>query len=258
MVAVFIIGIYKLIKSLPNNDMQHRDFVAITNGYKIISFGTICVLAIFKLISDHLLPSDVLPTDLAPELAQKFTAGNIIVSRFVFDLFTIIQITVAMYLLGIAIAEIYAKYKRAKLIGFKPWQIILSMPFTFIMTWMPGYLNKDNDQISNIKTKDCWYERFTKWTLKTQLNTYFVFIFLILFTNTILTGSLPTFIFPLLLLLFYELWKKFCHKDFKSCINNGYAWIAIIANLGIMAYCLYIIDAKYHFFHLLYNAIIKG
>jgi hypothetical protein len=55
------------------------------------------------------------------------------------------MIFVSLYLIGVALSGIYAKYKRATTLGIKPWKVILSMPFAFLLMWTPGYLIKDKD-----------------------------------------------------------------------------------------------------------------
>ncbi len=258
MLAIFIFGVYRLIKSLPLYNISQKDFVAIVNGYRITAVLTVLFLLISGAFMNFLVPSDVFVPNIAPELLKKSLAGRLLVSRFVFDMLTILRITISMYVLGIIISNICVKYKRARVMGFSPWKIILSMPFTFIMIWMPGYLTNETNHTSNLQIQSKWYTKFNNWTLKTQSNTYFMFIFLIIFSNILFTNDLATFLFPLSLLLIYAIWKQSKQHEFKKQMHKSYAFIAIATNLIMLALTIYVINQKYHVFSILYHMITKG
>lgn len=258
MLAVFIFGAYRLIKTLPLYNINQKDFVAIINGFRITTVFTVLFLLISGIFMHFLIPSDVIPANITPELMKQISSEGIIVSRFVFDCFTILRITISMYVLGLIISSICIKYKRARVIGFSPWQIILSMPFTFVMAWMPGYLTDDTNQQSNLDIQSKWYMKFNNWVLKTKSNTYFMFIFLIIFSNILFTHDVSVFLFPLSLLMIYAIWKQYSQQNLKQQMCRNYAYIMITINIIMLFLAIYIINQKYHVFNFLYFMITKG
>ena len=137
-----------------------------------------------------------------------------------------------MYLLGVAISGLYAKYKRCKSMGISPWKIILSMPFTLFMLWTPGYLIKDKTDNSNLQIKCKWYKSFTDWVVSNFNNTLLVFLTL-LFFKSLITGTAAT-ILALVLLAIYTLWYIKHKSDFIKNINRGYTLTAVGINIAII------------------------
>jgi hypothetical protein len=136
-----------------------------------------------------------------------------------------------LYLIGVAISGVYAKYKRAATLGISPWKIILSMPFTFLMLWTPGYLIQDKTK-NNLEIKSAWYTRFNKWVVSSFNNTLFVFLLLLLFKSFV--AGITTMALSALLLVIYALWFTKHKDDFVKNINQGYALTAIAINVFLV------------------------
>jgi len=227
--VAFIFITRSLIKDLPYKNVSHGDFTAIINGYKILSLVLFTAWMGLTSLMNACTPSRMFITDIK--------TGNIIpdqthfvISPTLFNIIEIIWFVVAVYLLGIWISNIYVKYKRAKDMGLSGWKVILSMPFTFIMTWMPGYLISDKKQ-SNLTIKSNWYSRFNKWVISNINNTLFMFLLLFIFTNLFISTHISTVLFPLMLFAIYMLWKTITKESFVKHMNRGYIWTAILINL---------------------------
>ena len=214
----FAVCTWYTIKKLPHDKMAQNDFIAITNGSTLISVITTFILMIIVgLYGDA----------LGPKLLLYYLAHKtlVIVLLVLFGLFS-------LYLLGLAICNIYAKYKRATSIGITPWKVILSMPFAFLLMWTPGYLLKGKDIKNNLQIKCQWYARLQKWVVSNNSNILFTFIFLLL-CRGIITG-LATFILYASLLIIYALWYAKHKSDFLKNVNDGYAMTAVGINIAIV------------------------
>jgi hypothetical protein len=150
----------------------------------------------------------------------------------IFNISVILFVLLALYLFGLAISGIYAKYKRCKEMGITPWKIFLSMPFAFFMLWTPGYLIEEKTKKSNLQIKSKWFGNFNKWVLSSFNNVLFVFLFLTI-CKTMIAG-LPTMVLCAVLLIIYTLWYVKHKSDFIKNINNGYALTAVGINIAII------------------------
>ncbi len=240
-IGIFAWATYKLIKSLPFKEVSQKDFVALTNGYRITILATLFVSFGYNVLTEYSFSS------------LWFSTMSPLTSRILVAFFGIIQSFIPMFILGAALSSMYAKYRRARIMGLSPWQIILTMPYSFIMSWMPGYLIPDNTTKSKIQIKSNWYSRFNKWTTANSINTTFVFLFLILLSNLLLTRHTGTLLFPLVLFLIFSLWNSTSKPDFKSNMNRGYTWIAIVINIIMVALTIY---AIYQIFNAPHGGII--
>ena len=206
-----------MIQKLPHEKMNQNDFVAITNGTGIIS-------VIASLIT--VLTMSIYGTGLRHSMMLFYTHPT----TFYFLLSFILL--VSLYLIGVAISGIYAKYKRAITLGTSPWKVILSMPFAFLLMWAPGYLIKDKEIKSETEIKSVWYNKLNKLVLSNFSNTLFAFLLLIFFKSLI--AGTTTLVLTTILLIIYALWYTKHKSDFIKNINNGYALTAVGINLIIL------------------------
>ncbi len=214
----FVYSAYYMIKKLPHDKMPQNDFIAITNGSAIISIiSSIIALAVFGIYG--------------PVFQHKMMIMYLS-SPILFGIIAFIISLISLYVLGVAISGLYAKYKRATTIGISPWRVILSMPFAFLLTWVPGYLIEEKNKKSNLVIKSKLYNRFNNWVLSSFSNILFVFLFLT-FTRAVIAG-IPTLILTAALLVLYALWYKKHKSDFIKNINNGYALTSIGINIAFI------------------------
>ena len=214
----FIYSIYYMIKKLPHDKLYQSDFVAITNGASIISIvSSIIALSVFGLYGP---------------LFQRKMMMLYLLQPVVFGIIFLTITIISFYVLGVAISNVYAKYKRATTIGVTPWKVILSMPFTFLLLWTPGYLIEEKTKKSNLVIKAKWYTRFNNWVMSNFSNLLFVFLFFVL-AKAVIAG-LSTLIFTGAMLVIYALWYTKHKSDFIKNIDNGYALTCIGINLAIL------------------------
>ncbi len=220
--VIFILSLafasYFVIKKLPHDKMPQKDFIAITNGTSIISLASsLVVISIYEIFAGTLRQKMMMMYLLHPVMLN-------IILGFV--------IACALYILGVAVSGIYAKYKRATTIGITPWKVILSMPFAFLLMWTPGYLIEEKGKKSNLLIKSKWYTRFNNWVMANFSNLLFTFLFLLL-AKTIIAGT-ATLILTIALLIIYTLWYVKHKSDFIKNIDKGYALTAVGINIAII------------------------
>ena len=214
----FILPAYYMIQKLPHEKMNQNDFVAITNGVGLISIIASFIVVFMAFFYGFALQRDMMGLYLFHPTLFAFLFG--------------LMIFVSLYLIGVALSGIYAKYKRATTLGIKPWKVILSMPFAFLLMWTPGYLIKDKDTKSGLEIKCKWYSKFNKWVLSNFNNTLFIFLLLLL-CKGIGTG-ISTLTFSVLLLIVYALWYTKYKSDFVKNIDSGYALTAVGINVAVL------------------------
>ena len=214
----FILPACYMIQKLPHDKMNQSDFVAITNGAGIISI--IASLVAILTVGGY---GENIQRDMMILYVSHPTMFYILLS--------FIMLT-SLYLIGLAISGIYAKYKRATTLGISPWHVILSMPFTFLLMWTPGYLIKDKEIKSGLEIKSHWYSKLNKWVLSNFGNTLFVFLLLIFFKSLI--AGTATLVLAIISLIIYALWYTKHKSDFIKNINQGYALTAVCINLAIL------------------------
>ena len=214
----FILPACYTIQKLPHEKMGQNDFVAITNGAGFISI-------IASLIA-------ILTIGFYGENIQRDMLMMYILHPTMFYSILLFVFVTSLYLIGVALSGIYAKYKRATTLGISPWRVILSMPFTFLLMWTPGYLIKDKEAKSELEIKSSWFKKLNKWVLANFNNTLFMFL-LLLFFKCVIAGT-ATLVLSALLLILYVLWYVKHKSDFIKNINKGYALTAVGINLAIL------------------------
>lgn len=214
----FILPACYIIQKLPHEKMGQNDFVAITNGAGFISIiASLVAILTIGFYGGNLQRDMLMMYILHPTMFYS-------ILLFVF--------VTSLYLIGVALSGIYAKYKRATTIGISPWRVILSMPFTFLLMWTPGYLIQDKEIKSELEIKSSWFKKLNKWVLANFNNTLFMFL-LLLFFKCVIAGT-ATLVLSALLLILYVLWYVKHKSDFIKNINKGYALTAVGINLAIL------------------------
>ena len=210
----FVWNIWYMIKKLPHDDMYRGDFVAITNA---CCFITVFVpLITFALFANKLYM-----------LKYNFMMVYLLHPVLVWTVLLLLAL-LYLYVFGVAISSVYAKYKRALKIGLSKWNIILSMPFAFLLMWTPGYLVPEKKDESKFQIQTKWFNKFNKWALSNTSNAIVVFLAIVLLRNTF--SGLPALLLTLFLLAVYALWNLRYKTKFMKDINRGYAWTAISIN----------------------------
>ena len=214
----FLYSVYYMIKKLPHDKLYQSDFVAVTNGASIISIvSSIIAISAFGLYGP---------------LFQRKMMMLYFFHPVIFGIVFVSITLVSLYVLGVAISGVYAKYKRATTMGVSPWKVILSMPFAFLLLWTPGYLIEEKTKKSNLLIKAKWYIRFNNWVMSNLSNILFMFLFLVL-AKAVIAG-LSTLVLTSALLVIYALWYTKHKSDFIKNIDKGYALTCIGINLAML------------------------
>jgi len=213
--ASFIWSIYYFIKKLPNTNMTRNGFIAITNACSLIA---ICIPTIVLLLAGVNVAT----------AKQKFMIIYVTHPGFIWFMLLCIAL-LYLYVFGVIISNIYAKYKRAREIGISKWKIICSFPFAFLLMWAPGYLINDKQNGSNVIIKSRWYSKLNRWVVANLQNTLIAFLVIVVLNN-MFSGS-SSLLLTAFLLVIYALWSIKHKKDFLKNINRGYALSAVSINM---------------------------
>lgn len=222
LVVAFCWTIYYMIKKLPHNDMYRDDFIAITNGCSLITI-LIPIITLFAVGYD------------ARILQYRFMwlYAYHPVTLWVIGIFAVL---LYLYVFGVTVSNIYAKYKRATQIGISKKMVIATMPFAFLLAWTPGYLIPDSKRNSNLTIKSKWYAKFNKWVVANATNTLFMFLLFVLLNN--LFSGILSLLLTGGLLVIYALWNLKYKNKFMKTINQNYAWVAVGINVAILLIAL--------------------
>ena len=218
LIIAFCWTIYYMIKKLPHDDMYRDDFIAITNGCSLITV-LISVLMLFSVGYDVRILQYKIMWLYAYHPVMLWFIG-------------VLSALLSLYVIGVTISNIYAKYKRATQIGISKRMVIATMPFTFLLAWTPGYLIEDNKHNSNLQIKSKWYARFNKWVVKNSMNTLFTFLMFVLL-NSVFSSPMSLLLTGLLLVI-YALWNLRYKTKFMKDINQNYALVAVGINIAIL------------------------
>lgn len=152
-----------------------------------------------------------------------------------FSVIVIIAGLFYMYLCGLFFTNLYAKYKRCREMGIRPWKIICSMPFGFGLLWIPGYLIKDDtkntDTAVSVHTK--WYSKLTNRIISNQTYTILTFAVITLYSQFFY--GYKSVILTLCSALIFALWFRITGPlEFKQQLRDKYTYVAIIANILVL------------------------
>lgn len=219
-IASMICAAFLTFRKMPIKNMDQRGFVALNNIQMIVVTTAFLISAI--LVSTY---------------QNEITAKLIILSTLKQTMFTALIIIVGlfyMYLCGLFVTNLYAKYIRCRAMGISPWKIICTMPFGFGLLWTPGYLISDDtkhDSAVTIKSK--WYSKFTNWIISSTPYTVLAFA-----VTTIYSGFFYSFnmsILTMVAALLFAIWYRIVGRTtFNRQKNNKYAYFAIVINIVIL------------------------
>ncbi len=148
----------------------------------------------------------------------------------------VMLVLISLYITGVALCNFWAKFCRAIDLKIPVWKIILSVPFGFTMTWLPGYfIPEKTPKKPTMSTGFKWYHKLTSWVLSSTRNTGIMFTILVILSSfaTGFASALLTFSFALL----FAIWAMQTDvKKFEKNIGNTYASTAVIINITMILY----------------------
>ena len=216
---VFIIGAALQIRALPHDKITQRSFIEIQNAQTVLTSRFFVFSWVLLIKFQHAI---ILHT-------ISLSQTHPLLTIFLFLIFLLFY----MYMIGILIANIYAKISRMHTMNIPMWKVCLSIPFGFTALWVPGYILHDTDKKSSTSiSQSKWYTSMTNWIVARPTRTAVAFTIMTL--CWLYSGTKPvllTFIFALIC----GIWAiQTTPKKFIKNIGSKYSTFAVIVNWAII------------------------
>lgn len=233
LIVVFIISAFLMFRAMPRDGLDRFSFIALNNAQNVIVSVAFAILT--ALIVTH-----------ANEIMFKLMLIETHASASFVAIMSVVAIFY-LYLCGLFLSNVYAKFRRGRAMGLKSWQIICTMPMCFSLVWVPGYLLPDNEKSPSRKVhiKSSWYTKLTEWIVSGRIKTITSLIVVILLSG--LFFGLNAIALTLTMAVISAIWIRVSgQKNFTKHIGGKYAWFAIIMNIILLvALCIIIINTTY-------------
>lgn len=216
-IAAIVFATYLLFHRLPHDNLDRYSFVALENAQAYVLALAVFVAMLAIMQAQSFLIS----------LAMMGTAGNVI-----FVMLAAVMFVAYAYLVGLSLANVYAKFRRGRAMNIPTWKIICSIPFGFNLIWIPGYILPDEKAPKTpvIPIHASWYKKLTNWIVSRPSRTILAFAILTLFTGFMF--GIQTIFWTCAAILLFAIWvsgvgaKRFCKN-----IGGAYATVAIVLNI---------------------------
>lgn len=216
-IAAIVFATYLLFHRLPHDNLDRYSFVALENAQAYVLAMAVFVAMLAIMQAQSFLIS----------LAMMGTAGNVI-----FVLLAAVMFVAYAYLVGLSLANVYAKFRRGRAMNIPTWKIICSIPFGFNLIWIPGYILPDEKAPKTpvIPIHAPWYKNLTNWIVSRPSRTILAFAILTLFTGFMF--GIQTIFWTCAAILLFAIWvsgvgaKRFCKN-----IGGAYATVAVVLNI---------------------------
>lgn len=224
-ILAFLASTTILVRGLPPQNLDRRSFVAIINAQTLIVAFALAILTfvIYATKAQIIIPAAT-------------------IARAQSDLsFMALLIGIGLcylYLIGLHIAGLYAKYRRIRAMGVPMWRIICTIPFGFTMLWIPGYiLPAPTPKKPALQMGDNWYARLTDWIISSPIKTAIAFVILAYFIITKLVLGLA---------VVCTIWVLITGiQKFRDNIAGLYTWAAVGLNILAWIAAIFIITHMY-------------
>lgn len=216
-IVAIVFATYLLFHHLPHDNLDRYSFVALENAQAYVLALAVFVAMLAIMQAQSFLIS----------LAMMGTAGNVI-----FVLLAAVMFVAYAYLVGLSLANVYAKFRRGRAMNIPTWKIICSIPFGFNLIWIPGYILPDEKAPKTpvIPIHASWYKKLTNWIVSRPSRTILAFAILTLFTGFMF--GIQTIFWTCAAILLFAIWvsgvgaKRFCKN-----IGGTYATVAVVLNI---------------------------
>lgn len=216
-IAAIVFATYLLFHRLPHDNLDRYSFVALENAQAYVLALAVFVAMLAIMQAQSFLIS----------LAMMGTAGNVI-----FVMLAAVMFVAYAYLVGLSLANVYAKFRRGRAMNIPTWKIICSIPFGFNLIWIPGYILPDEKAPKTpvIPIHASWYKKLTNWIVSRPSRTILAFAILTLFTGFMF--GIQTIFWTCAAILLFAIWvsgvgaKRFCKN-----IGGTYATVAVVLNI---------------------------
>ncbi len=215
--SCIILTIRKLLRA----EMNHASFVGVYNAQAFIGL-TLYILISYMIISN--INQIIFRLNL---MGAQLTPKYLVMATF--------YAIMALYLIGLLVANMAAKIRRIKDFKIPMWKIILSVPFGFSALWIPGYiLNQTNKKNTYVIETPQWYQRLNNKIISKPIYTILTFIASCLFSASLFGDS--GVLFTACLALIFGIWVlQVGKKRFIENIGKTYTTVAILVNLVLLA-----------------------
>lgn len=216
-IAAIVFATYLLFHRLPHDNLDRYSFVALENAQAYVLALAVFVAMLAIMQAQSFLIS----------LAMMGTAGNVI-----FVLLAAVMFVAYAYLVGLSLANVYAKFRRGRAMNIPTWKIICSIPFGFNLIWIPGYILPDEKAPKTpvIPIHASWYKKLTNWIVSRPSRTILAFAILTLFTGFMF--GIQTIFWTCAAILLFAIWVSVVGaKHFCKNIGGTYATVAVVLNI---------------------------
>lgn len=216
-IAAIVFATYLLFHRLPHDNLDRYSFVALENAQAYVLALAVFVAMLAIMQAQSFLIS----------LAMMGTAGNVI-----FVLLAAVMFVAYAYLVGLSLANVYAKFRRGRAMNIPTWKIICSIPFGFNLIWIPGYILPDEKAPKTpiIPIHASWYKKLTNWIVSRPSRTILAFAILTLFTGFMF--GIQIIFWTCAAILLFAIWVSVVGaKHFCKNIGGAYATVAVVLNI---------------------------
>lgn len=215
-----------LVRKLPAGNLDRHSFVFITNAQTIVTSIAFIASTIFIFYNSNaiMLRMFWMETHSTP----SFVA--ILVTAALFYL----------YLFGIFIGNLYAKYRRIRTMGVGMWKTLATAPFGFCMLWIPGYLMEENaPKKPDPEIDHGWFSRLTDWIISRPSHAAGALVALIIMSG--FAFGFNAILLNLGLGALFAVWYAIVGaKKMRDSLGGVYSTTAIVINiLTIIGLALY-------------------
>lgn len=207
---------YLMLRRMPRGDLSQRGFIALDTLQIIVMY-----LALFGTV--------LVATQLQRIAYQMMMAGHAGNTWFVI---TVAVVSIfALYMVGLGLSNLYAKFRRARSIGVPTWAAILSMPFSFGLLWIPGYILPDaTTPESCVTIRPKWYEKLSQKIADNIIASTLAFVILTLVSG-LLAGMQTLLVTGIILAAFFAWTAIYGLAKFKKNISGAYSIFAVCTNI---------------------------
>lgn len=207
---------YLMLRRMPRGDLSQRGFIALDTLQIIVMY-----LALFGTV--------LVATQLQRIAYQMMMAGHAGNTWFVI---TVAVVSIfALYMVGLGLSNLYAKFRRARSMGVPAWAAILSMPFSFGLFWIPGYILPDTTTPESCVTiRPKWYDKLSQKIADNIIASTLAFVILTLVSG-LLAGMQTLLVTGIILAAFFAWAAIYGVAKFKKNIGGAYSLFAVCTNI---------------------------
>lgn len=216
-----IMGAYFMLRGITHENLDRRSFVALNNAQMLI-------ISVAFITSTLLIVANAEQIILHLWWLESHANASFIWTMILMVLFY-------LYLFGLFIMNVYAKYRRARAMNISPWKIICSMPFGFSMLWIAGYVIPETKKPAKfaLQIKSHWYAYITDWIMTNPINTILTLVLLIVLSGFFF--GFNTILLTFALAIIFAIWVKVKTPSvFAKEIGGKYSTFAIIINIIVL------------------------